>query len=53
VIVYFGQFHEKYTISPNVCVTYVQGKNYVSTLAKNGLGYILGDFLTNSSGHPA
>jgi hypothetical protein len=21
-------------------------------LAKNGLGYILGDFITNSSGHP-
>jgi hypothetical protein len=31
---------------PNVTV-------YVFVLAKNGLGYILGDMFTNSSGHPA
>jgi hypothetical protein len=26
---------------------------HVLILAKNGLGYILGDFFTNASGHPA
>jgi hypothetical protein len=25
---------------------------YISFLTKNGLGYILGNFFTNSSGHP-
>jgi hypothetical protein len=29
-----------------------QRSSYVFILAKNGLGYILGDFFTNSSGHP-
>jgi hypothetical protein len=28
-------------------------KSYVSSFTKNGLGYILGDFFTNQSGHPA
>jgi hypothetical protein len=28
------------------------GKSYKKLLAKIGLGYILGDFFTNSSGHP-
>jgi hypothetical protein len=27
--------------------------DYVLILTKNGLGYILGDLFTNSSGHPA
>jgi hypothetical protein len=27
-------------------------KSYILTLTKNGLGYILGDFFPNSSGHP-
>jgi hypothetical protein len=29
------------------------GKSYVLILKKNGLGSVLGDFFTNSSGHPA
>jgi hypothetical protein len=34
--------------------TFVNGKIYVlPNFDKNGLGHILGDFLTNSSGHPA
>jgi hypothetical protein len=28
-------------------------ESYALISAKNGLGYILGDFFTNSSGHPA
>jgi hypothetical protein len=28
-------------------------KSYVQILINNGLGYILGEFFTNSSGHPA
>jgi hypothetical protein len=38
-IVFFGQFWK-------IKVT------YILILTKNGVGYILGDFLTNSSGHP-
>jgi hypothetical protein len=29
------------------------GTNYVLSLAKKWLGYVLGDFFTNSPGHPA
>jgi hypothetical protein len=31
---------------------FFHGKNLVSNLTKNGLGYTLGDFFTNSSGQP-
>jgi hypothetical protein len=31
---------------------FTNGKICVPILTKNGLGYILGDFFTNSSGHP-
>jgi hypothetical protein len=31
----------------------VVGKSYESTLTKNRLGHILGDFFSNSSDHPA
>jgi hypothetical protein len=31
---------------------FVQSKNYVFSLMKNGLGYTLGGFFKNSSGHP-
>jgi hypothetical protein len=46
VIIYFWQLYEKtYTVNPNVCATYFQGKICVHIeLGKNGLGYILGDF---------
>jgi hypothetical protein len=33
--------------------TFFRGKMYSLILIENGLGYILGDFFTNSSGHPA
>jgi hypothetical protein len=33
--------------------TFYHRKTYVILLTKNGLGYILGNFLTNASGHPA
>jgi hypothetical protein len=33
-------------------VTQTFGKSYALILAKNGLGFILGYFLTNSSVHP-
>jgi hypothetical protein len=32
--------------------TIFSGKNYVLILTRNGLGYILGNFFKNSSGHP-
>jgi hypothetical protein len=32
--------------------TFIHGSSYVLILQVNGLGYILGDFLSNSSGHP-
>jgi hypothetical protein len=32
--------------------TFSAVKGYALILTKKGLGYILGDFLTNSSGHP-
>jgi hypothetical protein len=32
---------------------FTHGNSYVSILIKHGLGYILGEFFTNSSGHPA
>jgi hypothetical protein len=31
---------------------FFRGKSYVLIWARNGLGYTLGDFLANSSGHP-
>jgi hypothetical protein len=31
--------------------TFIHGKSYVLIITKNGLGHILGDFVTNSSGH--
>jgi hypothetical protein len=37
---------------PNILAAIFCGKHYVSILTKNVLGYILGDFFKNSSGHP-
>jgi hypothetical protein len=33
-------------------VLFFHSKNYVQNLTKNGLGYTLGDYFKNSSGHP-
>jgi hypothetical protein len=45
-------FSEKYKSSLYKEQLCFRGKTYVLILTKNGLGYILGDFVTNSSGHP-
>jgi hypothetical protein len=37
----------------NLQTTLVHGKGYEFILAKNEFGYILGDFFTDTSGHPA
>jgi hypothetical protein len=31
---------------------FFRGKSYVFNFHRNGLGYILGDFFTDTSGHP-
>jgi hypothetical protein len=38
---------------PNYLSYFFHGKIYVFILTKNRLGHILGDFFTNTSGHPA
>jgi hypothetical protein len=48
VIVCLGQFFENYRGSPKI----FKGKIFVFILTKSGRGYILDDFLSNSSGHP-
>jgi hypothetical protein len=53
-IIFFGQFFENFKSSPKIhYFSYYVGKKYVSTLPKSELGYILGDFFMNTSGHPA
>jgi hypothetical protein len=42
-----------YRRSTIVWDTFFNGKGSALILTKKGLGYILGDFLTNSSGQPA
>jgi hypothetical protein len=45
-------FCENYRSSTGNWATSLHGKIAVLIIAKNGLGYILGDFFTNASGHP-
>jgi hypothetical protein len=45
-------FFEKYRNSPKIRATLSHRRSYVLILTKIGLGYVLGDFSTNSSGHP-
>jgi hypothetical protein len=49
---YSGLFTENYRPSPNVCAAFLRVKRKEFSLTKKGLGYISGDFLTNSFGHP-
>jgi hypothetical protein len=42
-----------YISGPNICAIFSHENCYVLILTKSGLGYILGDFFINSSGHPA
>jgi hypothetical protein len=50
-IVYFGQFSENYRSSPQLRGYFFHDQCYALILTKKILGYILGDFITNSSGH--
>jgi hypothetical protein len=43
---------EYYRTSPNFGLLFFHGKSKISFFDKNGLGYNLGVFITNSSGHP-
>jgi hypothetical protein len=51
-ILFFEQFFDYYKSSQKNLYEFYYGKSYESLLAKNGLGYILGNFITNPSGHP-
>jgi hypothetical protein len=51
-IVSFGQGFRKIRQSTDFWATLPHGEGEVLTVTNNGLGYILGDFFTNSSGHP-
>jgi hypothetical protein len=51
-IVYFGQFSKDYWRSKKSWATFFLSIDYEIVLKKNCLGYVLGDFFTNSSGHP-
>jgi hypothetical protein len=53
VIVYPVSCFENYRSNPYFRFIFSVEKMYVLLLTKNGLGYILGDFFTNSFGHPA
>jgi hypothetical protein len=48
-----GNYFENCLRSPHFCASFSPGIDYVLILTKFGLGYILGHFFTNSSGHPA
>jgi hypothetical protein len=52
-IVFFGQFLENNKVDRIFILLFPHSHNYVSILTKKRLGYNLGDFFTNSSGHPA
>jgi hypothetical protein len=48
----FGQVFEKWQKKPAFLDTFLESKSFVAISARNGLGGILGDFLTYSPGHP-
>jgi hypothetical protein len=48
----FGQLFENYISIAKFWATLFHSASYVLVLIKNGLGHILGDFFTNSYGHP-
>jgi hypothetical protein len=51
-IVYFRQFLKITEVAQKFWATLFQSADNVLILTKHGLGNILGDFFTNSSGHP-
>jgi hypothetical protein len=46
-----GQFFGNFRSSTTSWAAFVHGTSYVLIVTKNGLGYILGDFFINASGH--
>jgi hypothetical protein len=50
--IFFGQFVYNYRSSLNMYLFFFHVKSCALGLKKNWLGYILGDFFANSSGHP-
>jgi hypothetical protein len=52
VIICFGQFFLNFRTSPHFLLLFPPKYILCINFDKNGLGYILGDFFTNSSGHP-
>jgi hypothetical protein len=53
IVFYFGQFFDNYPFGSDFWATFLHGKSYDAfTLTKNGLGHILGEFVTSTSGHP-
>jgi hypothetical protein len=49
---YSGKFLKIiYLGSPNFWATFILGKSIALIMTENGLGHILGDYLTNSPGH--
>jgi hypothetical protein len=54
MIVYFEQVFLKNTKinGPHFWATFFNRRGYTLIWQENRLGYILGDFFTNSSGHP-
>jgi hypothetical protein len=53
VIVFFRQLLKITEVVKIFGFISFQGKSYVLIMTKKGLGHILGEFFTNSSGHPA
>jgi hypothetical protein len=51
-VFYFGQSIENFRSSPKSRASLFHDSRYILILTKNGLSLILGDFFTNSSGHP-
>jgi hypothetical protein len=47
-----NSFRENYRNSTNTLGYFFHGKICALIFTRNGLGYILGDFFTNASGHP-
>jgi hypothetical protein len=47
-----GICFENYRSGANLWATFVRGTSYVYVSANNWSGYSLGDYFTNSSGHP-
>jgi hypothetical protein len=49
----FGQVFKNYRTNPHFCATCFPKHKLCFNFDENGLGYILGDFFANSSGHYA